>query len=86
MNSILCKAWAYVKYYFLKANMKYDGTKEPWRFLIALLLVTPWMFTMDSKIGSTGKILGICWMLALVLMRMCWHFWVKVRMEEKKDE
>ena len=77
MKYFLCKSWAYIKYYFIKSNLKYDGMKEPWRFLTALFIVSPWIFTMLPKdVPVAGKIFGIAWILLVVLYRLMWHPWV----------
>jgi hypothetical protein len=77
MKYTLCKLWAYTKYYFVKSNLKYDGMKEPWRFLAALTLCAPWIMTLTGEIGSLRVIFGIAWLLLLVIYRLLWHAWVK---------
>lgn len=76
---MICKAWAYTKYYFFKLNRKYDDMKEPYRFLTALAIVTPWIWLM--KIGEYK--VSIAYMLVLVFLRVIWHSWAEFKMKGK---
>lgn len=78
---MLRKLCAYIKYYMLKANMRFDRIKEPWRMIIGVSLIAPcwWGLTSDS---FAVRYLAIVYLLAVVGLRTYWDFWLKKNMGE----
>jgi len=55
-------------------NLIYDKVKEPWRLLIALVLIAPWCFGFSAG-NCSVKCISAIYLIALLAIRMYWHSW-----------
>jgi len=75
----LCKWYAYLKYYVLKANILFDGLKSYKRLLIALLLLSPCVWGLNSD-SYTEIYITIGYLAVLIAARIYWCVWVGKRL------
>jgi hypothetical protein len=73
-----------MKKWISRTNKKYDKLAEPWRFLIAFLVVLPFLILTNCK-NKYLMILGSFWVLCFVLWRMI-AFCIANQEDIKKDK
>jgi len=73
-----------VRFRLLQLNLTYDKVKEPWRFLISLLLVAPCFFGLSAHNYSI-RYVSIIYLIALVTNRMYWRRWAQKHFGDNKS-
>lgn len=58
-----------MKKIILKTNKFYDAIKEPWRFLITILIVLPFILSVNSE-NINFILISVIWTLLFVVWRM----------------
>lgn len=58
-----------MKKFFLKTNKFYDGIKEPWRFLIVILILLPFILSVSSE-NINYILISVIWLSAATSWRL----------------